>query len=478
VLNLPAYISSRIPSDERVIYRVLAKNIVLSIQDLVKGTKVIEYRKILERTQWLKKEQILHLQQGRLRALLKHSYENVPYYHRLFKERGLTPSDIKTVEDLKKLPILRKTAIRRMPQQLTARNIPKRDTVLCQTTGTTAQPLKFYRSREDVSWGRAAMYRAYGWALYELGEKYALIWGFHPEELKDLLFRVNNLFERQIALLNADDLSEKSIRPFVQKLERFRPRFLRGYSSCIYMLAKYLSAKRISPPNFKAIFSTAAILLPSQRRVIEKAFGCEVYDFYGSQEVPSMASECGKHSGYHIQAENVAMEFIKDGEPVAEGETGAILVTSLHNYAMPFIRYDIGDTGKPSDEICPCGRGLPLIKSLEGRTYEWFVTGDGSLIALKDLDVFFEDLPVKMFQIIQRSYDEIIIKIVKDDGYSERDTDFIINNITCFQKPVKVEVEIVESIPSARLGKKSNLISKIPTYDWVPWECATVGPSH
>jgi len=457
------------PSDEHVIRRVLAKNILLSILDLSRGTKVVEYRKVLERTQWLKREQILHLQQARLRRLLEHSYENVPYYHRLFKEKGLTPSDIKTVEDLKKLPVLKKTDIRRMPQQLTAGNIPNNEILQRHTGGTTAQPLMFYTTREDLSWGTAAMLRAYGWALYELGEKYASVWGFQADELKNPLFKIKNLIRRQIALLNANDLSEKSMRSFAQKLERFRPQFLRGYSSCIYMLAKYLLAKRISLPDFKAIFTTAEALLPSQRIVIEKVFRCEVYDFYGSHEVPSMASECRKHSGYHIQAENVVMEFIKDGEPVVEGEAGAILVTSLQNYAMPFIRYDIGDTGKPSEEICPCGRGLPLIKSLEGRTYEWFATRDGSLIALKDFGIVFEDLPVRMFQIIQRSYDEILIKIVKDEGYSDKHTDFIINNIAWRDelRKLKIEVETVDSIPSERSGKKRYLISKMPMYDWV-----------
>jgi len=451
-----------------VIYRLLAKNIVLSIQDLVKGTKVIEYRKILERTQWLKKEQILHLQQGRLRALLKHSYENVLYYHRLFKERGLTPSDIKTVEDLKKLPILKKTAIRTVPQQLTAGNIPKREMIQCHTGGTTAQPLTFYTTREDLSWGTAAMFRAYSWGVYELGENYALVWSFPADELKNPLFRIKNLIRRQIAMLNADDLSENSMRSFVQKLARFRPQLLRGYSSCIYILARYLLTQRISSPKLKAVLTTAETLLPLQRTVIEKAFRCEVYDFYGSREVPSIASECEEHTGYHVQSENVIIEFVKHGEHVAAGETGAILVTSLHNYAMPLIRYDIGDTGKPSDEICPCGRGLPLMKSLEGRNFEWLATGDGSLLGLKDYGGIW-NLPVKMFQIIQRSYDEILIKIEKDYGYSERDTDFIIKNLTQWHFPkLKVEVEIVDSIPPVKSGKKRYLISKMPMYDWVP----------
>jgi len=127
---------------------------------------------------------------------------------------------------------------------------------------------------------------------------------------------------------------------------------------------------------------------------------------------------------------------------------------------------DIGDTAKPSDETCPCGRGLPMMKSLEGRAYEFFMSSDGSMICLRDFDIFFENLPVKMFQIIQRGYDELLIKIVKDDGYTEEATDFIKKNIVwSLQKP-RIEVEIVDSIPSAKSGKKRYLVSKMPMYDW------------
>lgn len=451
-----------------MIGQALTKNIIMFI--LGRGPKIIRSLKFLEETQWLKREAIIDLQEARLEALIRHAYENVPYYQRIFKERKLRPGDIKTVEDLKKLPPLKKVDISRMQQELMARNISQKERVPHLTSGTTGAALKFFRSREDICWGKAAELRAYGWGQYELGDKYGLIWVFPPSQLRNPRFRIRNLVLRQNALLDAFEISDESMRSFARRMERSDIHFLRGYSPCLYMLAKYLLDEGIPPPKLRAVFSTSHILLPSQRRIIEKAFDCEVYDFYGSREVSSIASECHEHSGFHIQSENVVMEFIKDGEEVAAGETGAILITNLNNYAMPFIRYDIGDTGKPSNDICPCGRSLPLFKSLEGRTIEFLVTRDGSVIGLKDFDRFFADLPVRMFQIIQESYDEILIRIVKDEGYSEKDTQFIIENILYRTSRDKtgIEVEIVNSIPSIESGKKRYLISKLPTYSWVP----------
>jgi phenylacetate-CoA ligase len=272
-------------------------------------------------------------------------------------------------------------------------------------------------------------------------------------------------------LLNVYEISETTIRLAARRIEELRPKFLMGYSYSMHLLADYLLEAGIRTPELKAVFASTQTLLPSQRREIEMAFGCGVYDLYASREFSLMASECEKHTGYHIQSENVLLEFLKDGEPVSPGETGTIHVTSLNNYAMPFIRYEIGDTGKPSDDRCSCGRGLPLFRSLEGRTtrgFEYFVTGDGSLLFLRDMEKVFGGLPVKTFQIVQEKRDEILVRVVKANGYSEKDTNFIKRNLVWertgkghFQQITNVEVEFVKSIPLEKSGKKRYFISRL-----------------
>ena len=400
--------------------------------------------------------------------LLKYAYENVPYYAQLFRENNLKPTDIRTVKDIKKLPILSRTTIGSLPQQFMS-NISGREIIPMRTNGTTATPLKFYRTKEDISWGESAWLRAYSWGSCGFGDKYVEFPAFQTDdERMSTLFRLKSIIERRKILLNIHDLSEESLISSLYKIISIKPQFVIGYSSWIYLLTKYLLREGISPPILKAIFASAETLMTYQKRAIENAFACQVYDAYAAREFSLIASECGEHSGHHVQAENVLIEFVKDGEEVAPGETGAMLITNLHNYAMPFIRYHIGDTGKPSDEVCSCGRGLPLIQSLEGRTRGEFIrTSDGSLVSLKDLDTVFENVPVKMFQIVQVDYDRIVVKIIKDEGYSEKDTNMIVKNIAYGSPKLKVDVEIVESIPATRSGKRNYIVSKMPIHEWM-----------
>ena len=434
----------------------------MPVLDICTRKKVAEYWKILERNQWLKPESLNDLQQKRMRALLKHAYDNVPYYHKMFNALRLHPSEIRKVEDLKKLPILKKAAICSRPEELTARNLSQREFIARYTSGTTAAPLRFFVTNETISWGTAAWLRAYGWGGYKLGDKHAIIRAYTVLEVKDPFLRVYNLLLRRNVLLNAYGVSASSIQASARNLQTLRPEFLMGYSWSIHMLADYFLTEGIQPPPLQAIFTNAETTLPSRRRVIEKAFECEVYDVYGSREFSTIGSECERHSGYHIQSENVLLEFVKDGENVGPGETGEILVTDLHNYAMPFIRYEIGDAGKISEETCPCGRSLPLFESLEGRNYEFFVTGDGSILYLRDLDTVFESLPVKMFQIEQRTLDDILVNVVPAEGYSEKDTEFIKRNIMWNpREATKIEVRTVESFPPEPSGKKRYLINRL-----------------
>lgn len=206
-----------------MIYRWLAKEALLPVLDICRRRNVAKYWKILERNQWLKPETLVELQQRRMRALLKHAYENVPYYHRVFKARGLRPSEIRKLEDLKKLPILKKKRISTTPQELTARNLSQRSMIARYTSGTTAAPLRFYTTNDAISWGTAAMFRAYHWGRYDLGDKSAVISAFTASELKNPFLRIVNILQRQNVLLNAYEVSARSIEESARKMQRVRP---------------------------------------------------------------------------------------------------------------------------------------------------------------------------------------------------------------------------------------------------------------
>jgi len=246
-------------------------------------------------------------------------------------------------------------------------------------------------------------------------------------------------------------------------LEEFKPKIVRGYASAVYLFAKFMLHEGVENIKPKAVITSAETLFDYERKTIEEAFGCEVYDFYGAREAAAISSECSEHSGYHVSAENYVLECVKEGERTASGDTGVILVSNLRNYAMPFIRYEIGDLGRLCDEVCSCGRGLPLMSSIEGRTTDIIVTQDGNFISTPVLTLIFKDLPVKQYQVIQEKREKITVKIVRGSGYSEKDTRYIMRGMRKFiGGAIQIHVEFVGSVPLTNSGKRKPIISKIP----------------
>jgi phenylacetate-CoA ligase len=440
------------------LYRRLAK-LLLMVSDNFEGTCIERCRKHLERTQWMKRQDIQRLQFKRLKSLLAYAYEVVPHYRRSFRASNFHPNDLKSMEDLCKVPILKRQEIRDEQDELLANDTQKRNLVLFFTSGTTAAPLRFYRSKADLSWGSAAELRAYSWAGYEIGDKRGVIWGFEPKQTQSLGFRLKRVLRRDKILNVQSGLSEEAMMSFATRLHKFKPDFVRGYGASTNLFATFLLQKKQFKIRPQAVSTSATMLFPHYRRAIEKAFGSKIYDFYGSREISSIAAQCGQHEGLHISEENVIVEVVKDNEPASYGEEGRILLTNLHSYVMPFIRYDIGDFGKIFPDICSCGRQLSLMKPI-GRTYEYFVNSDGFFTFLRDLQLVFEDLPIKEFQVVQESYDEIIVKIVPRDGYTSEHADFILKNIK-LRGRAEVKIQIVNSLSIEKASKMRHVVSKL-----------------
>lgn len=452
------------------LYSYFARNFLLPIYDIARGTSRFAYMRVLDKTQWLSSKEIYKLQLRNLRALLKHAYNSVPYYRHVFKERRLTPEDIKGVDDLVKLPILTKAHIRRFFWDLVSKNFPKYK-LIPSVSGGTGDQIKFFTTKEQQSWELAAELRAYGWAGYQFGDKCVVFWG-SPIDLAKYqgIFKRFTSFLERVKVLDSYVLSDDILEKYVLFIRRFRPDIIRGYASSVYMIAKYILDKGFDNLHPKAVITSAESLLDIYRSTIGKAFGCKIFDYYGSREIGAMAAECEEHCGYHISAENVVLEFVKDGEHVAPGEDGEILVTSLRNYGMPFIRYAIGDVGKLSNEVCACGRGLPLMKSIEGRVSQFMAVYDKRLKRIIPVSTAGPGLlggilmyvPIENYRIIQESLNRIVIKAVKGTGYSERHTELIITHVRKYLgDDVSIEVEFVKFLPPLPSGKRTVFISKI-----------------
>ena len=442
-------------------YKLLLKKCMFPIIEWYSGTNILRCYKELDKSQWLKPSEIHQLQFKKLCSLLAHAYNNVPYYHRIFRNLELRPEDIKSTKDLVKLPILTKEIIRKNFDKLIAQNHTK--LVLTTTGGSVGEPLKFYRDNTTRSYTQASVFRNLNWAGWELGDGWCTLSGssYDIKEIRKMDKRLYATIIRR-KILPADNLSEKQLDNYIDILRRFKPKIITGYASSLFLMAKFMEKERIANINPASIVSGSEMLFPWQRFKIKEQFNCDVFDGYGSREF-QIAYECEEHTGYHISAETVLMEFVKNEEQVYSGESGKILITDLHNYAMPLIRYEIGDVGKPSDEQCSCGRGLPLMSSLEGRITDFIVTPSKKVISGTMLSLVFKDFDfVKKYQVIQKTKNKIFVKLVPTKPPSQDDEK---NLLTILQKhigfDVEIEIKFVEAIPTPPSGKYRAVISNV-----------------
>ena len=452
-------------------YSWIARHILAPVLDFSRGTRTMKCLKELEESQWWSRDKILELQNQRLRQLVRHAYDKVPYYRNIFDERALKPDDIERVEDLVKLPVLTKQLIRNNFDNIMARGFPTKELIPNSTAGSTGEPLVFYSTRDDqYNWGFAAAQRAYRWAGNELGEKCVWLRWVRPYRSKMEKFRETSaqFFER-ILFLDAREMSAEKLTLFVRKLEKFQPAFIRGYPSAIYLLARFIEREGKPRLRLKAIITTSEQLYDYQRDLFAKVFGYETYSHYTSWEVHAIATECPEHSGYHIAAENVIVEIVDDeGGLVPVGGEGRILITNLHNYAMPFIRYDMGDVGVSSDKACPCSRGLPLLAALNGRKCDIIFTRSGkSIPGMAIPKEFLAPFGIEQFQIVQETYQRVVVKLVLGREYPAEHLDKLTREIISQYQPIfgedmDITIELVDQIPLTREGKRRVVTSNLP----------------
>jgi phenylacetate-CoA ligase len=447
-------------------YAKLAQKLIYPLGDLFLGTTIVKSLRQLNQSQWWSESQITQFQEEKLQKLLEHAYNNVPYYRTLFDRCGVKPSQITSKDDLIKIPILTKKDVKEnFPHSLVAHNIPRKKIRPGMTGGSTGRPLQFYRYVDSTSLDWGATLRAWGWAGYCIGDKYATLWG-HPLTLKEqsrFTRRIQNLFMRNL-LLSAYDMDSQTLDLYANRLQEYQPIFIRGYSSGIYLLARTIYQKGIKTIRPKAVFTTSETLLENHRNFIEQQFDCKVFDHYGSGEIHAIASECEKHSGYHISAENVIVECVKlDGTLANPGEEGELIITDLNNFVSPFIRYNIEDLGVLSARSCTCGRGLPLINSLQGRVSDIIKLPNGRLVPIGYWVVLFETIAgIDQYQVIQVSNDILVIKIVVNQRFNKDDLLHITENLTILGgDQLKIDVQIVNQITSSNSGKRRFVITEV-----------------
>lgn len=422
------------------------------------------YRR-LEETQWYDEGQILEYQAIQLRKLVDHAYRNVPFYRQLYDEHGVSSSDIREVEDLRKLPVITREQVRSAGERMISSKIKHRTLVHGHTSGTTGSPLSFYWDKQTCVYNNAVDWRQKSWAGVNCGERMALLLGrtIVPANKSNPPFWQEDRLHKML-WVSSFHLSTRYLPVILKKLRSYAPSAIEGYPSTVYILAKYLKAIGETLP-MRAVFTSAETLLPLQRELIEERFAAPVFDIFGMAERVAYAGQCEKAQHYHLSFEYAVNEIVdQKGQPVEGGEEGYLVGTSLLNFGMPFIRYRTSDVSAITKKKCICGRYMPRLKGVTTKDEDIVVTPEGKLISSSILTHPFKPLDsVLESQIVQDEPDRIRVKIVRRSDYTDEDSVHLVDALRERVGPgIRIDLEFVEEIPRTASGKFRWVVSRVP----------------
>ena len=402
-------------------------------------------------------------QDSRVAFILRRASTEVPYYRACWAERRRR-GDRRSPEYLEHWPVLEKEEIRQNARAFIADDRSHSRMFHEHTSGTTGKPLDMWFSRETVrNWYAVFEARWRRWYGISLDDRWAMVGGqlVTPVGQRTPPFWVWNAGLRQL-YMSSYHLSPEFIPRYLDAMKRFRVRYVWGYSSSLFALAEgVLRLKRTDIRPVVAV-TNAEPLYAHQREVIAAAFGCPVRETYGMTEIAVAAGECGEGT-MHLWPE-VGFVEILDGETIVpEGHSGDLVCTGLMNPDMPLIRYRVGDraTRTSPGVACKCGRLLPSLSSIEGRSDDILRTVDGRPVGRLDT-VFKGNLPVREVQIIQDAFDHVTVLYVPADGYTRESGRSIVERLQARMGEIRVTLEAVERIPRSANGKFRAVVSRIP----------------
>ena len=404
---------------------IFSRYVGLPIVDMARKTHALDELRKLKKSEYLSIDQLEVLQFEKLSNLLLHCQENVPYYTELFSKHGFDAKNFKATSDLEVLPVLTKDDIRSNFEQMKARDFDSYRPRIKETGGSTGQPLRMYH--DELSHGTmwANIYRGFGHGGYQLGDKYLTIasGSLVPKKLR---FGMAAYFFLQNSLIIPGYYLEQDyMKQILDLIKTRKPRFIYAYSSSLVSLARAISGENRKVEGLKAIFTTADMLYPDQRKLIENVLNAPVYDNYGCPEAGVMTWECQLHDGYHYNMESCLIEIVdQDSEGI-----GRIISTNLTNYAFPIVRYDTGDIARiERSGKCECGRSHNKVKSLLGRQRDILTLSNGRMVHgafFNHFQAFYDSKAITRYQIIQKSLDQVEVHLQLEDNASMSDQQHI-----------------------------------------------------
>jgi len=446
------------------IYEQLFRHVFFPVyEDVVKGRHTSRYLREYEKTQWLDEQSLGDLQLEKLNSLLAHCWKNVPFLQRFWTDAGLTASPLQDMTQFAAYPVLTKQHITENYDDMRARGF--QGAVLTKTTGgSTGQPFRFEYSQENYARRTAAMWRGYRWCGTDLGKRTAYLWGTGGP-LPGLAGAKERFYHRAYnrILLSAFTMTNSNLGDYASEFARFRPEVMVGYVAPLVSLSRWMLATQTKIPTVRSVITGAEALTERERELIASAFDAPVFNTYGCREFMLMACECEERDGLHVNADHLLVETLDGDNVPVHGESGDVCVTDLHNYAMPFVRYQNGDRATSSTRKCGCGRSLPLLESIDGRILDVITSPDGRIVpgeffVYAMLDI----LSVDNYQFIQVARDRLEVRIVPRADYGEQDREKIMAKLEKFiGHDLKIDILEVPEIESTPSGKRRVTISQI-----------------
>lgn len=444
------------------VYPYLLRHVLYPLYERLSGRRLLDKLAFLEETQWWSREKITEYQWQKTKRLLLHVFKNNAFYRSRFDQAGLHPDHIRDFSDLAKLPILTKAEIVAHLPGMISDGYSAKTLVLDQTSGSTGRNLVFYNDRNTLDWMAAAVLRNLAWYNVKFGDNRVKLWGSlaNDSQRQKLYMWLRNLCLREL-FVSSYELDSQRLTEIVTKLHQQRPKALIGYVSALEILANHIEEHGYDDLEIPAVIPAAETLFDYQRNLFKRAFKGEVFNRYGCHEFTAIAHECDQHCGMHINAENVYLEVIKDGKSAEASETGEIVITDLENFGFPFIRYRMEDLGSAKAADCSCGRGLPMLESVEGRVYDLIACPNGKT----QTGTFFCKMTrsvdgINQFQLIQEALDSVRFKLVTDNVFRTESLEFLTNQIKLHcGNEMKIEFDFVKDIEPLKSGKRRYIVS-------------------
>lgn len=431
---------------------------ILDIIAFLSGIKTKDFKTVNKVIETWSIDEITSYQVDRARNILVYAFCQTEFYHKLFNELGLNPYNFKYLDQLNQIPPVKKNDIKENFNGFVSKEFKKIKYSKYHTGGTTGIAFKYYLDKQNWLYNWISLNRAYGWAGYSFSKDKigilaggSLLPGGKTPIVKKIWKGLLKYYPLSITLMD-----ESSMQNYYCLIKKEKIRFIRGYPTAIFSFAEFLISNNLKI-TLDSVITTAEMLYDYQRNMISRAFNCEVFNHYGCKDGTINACECSEHSGLHISSEMSYVELIKD----SANSTGQLAVTSFWNKSMPFIRYMPGDIAVDIAYGCRCGRNLPKIIGLEGRSSDIIKFSNGR--TLNGLSLPFEDYDeyLHQFQIVEKDSDKIEISIIKKDAFDKKFEKEILNELySQVGDGVDIQICYVEKIIMPSSNKFRYVIAK------------------